>query len=78
MNLVDTIKFANPYTDAPAYELAPGDVVVEQQLDVGGWNFKGVPHHVEKAIRIAYTYTDDKGVKIRDYLLIGYEGGGAY
>jgi hypothetical protein len=78
LDLVNTINLANPYTTAPTYEAANNDVVIEQQLDVGNWNFKGVPHHVEKAIRVSYTYTDENGVKIRDYLLIGYEGGGAY
>jgi len=73
------IAAANPYLNAqttgPEYE---PDLTIEQQADVGGWSFKGVPHHIEKAIRIPYTYTDGNGVEIRDYLLIGYEGGGAY
>jgi len=45
---------------------------------VGNWNFKGVPHFIEKAIRIPYTYVDANNVTIQDYLLIGFEGGGAY
>lgn len=74
------IDKANPYTNfpnvtPPVYDPNP---IVEQQLDVGTWNFKGVPHHIEKAIRIPYTYVDTNGVTIQDYLLIGYEGGGAY
>jgi len=70
------IEKANPYTvgAAPTYE---DPIVVEVQKDVGNWYFKGVGHHVEKAIRIPYTYTKNN-VVIRDYLLIGYEGGGAY
>lgn len=82
MTVDQVIDLANPYTfphvlgpSTPVYEV---DLVIEQQLDVGNWNFKGVPHFIEKAIRIPYTYTDAQGVKIRDYLLIGYEGGGAY
>jgi hypothetical protein len=78
MALEDLITAANPYLPAggsPTYE---SPIVIEQQLDVGGWSFKGIPHHIEKAIRIPYTYVDDHGVLIRDYLLIGYEGGGAY
>ena len=70
------IEKANPYTvgAAPTYE---DPIVVEVQKDVGDWYFKGVGHHVEKAIRIPYTYTKNN-VIVRDYLLIGYEGGGAY
>lgn len=72
------IDNANPYTQglpAPTYDPRP---LVEQQLDVGNWTFKGVPHYIEKAIRIPYTYVDANNVTIQDYLLIGYEGGGAY
>ena len=74
------IDNANPYTNFPSatppvYDPTP---IVEQQLDVGNWNFKGVPHFIEKAIRIPYTYVDANHVTIQDYLLIGFEGGGAY
>ena len=72
------IADANPYTVGlpdPVYE---NPAVIEQQFDSGNWNFKGVPHFIEKAIRIPYTYVDANNVTIRDYLLIGYEGGGAY
>lgn len=79
MAIQDTIEDANPYLVGTNPNLQyENPIVVEQQLDVGNWNFKGIPHHIEKAIRIPYTYTDDNGVRIRDYLLIGYEGGGAY
>jgi hypothetical protein len=74
-DLLNTIRLSNPYTSAPQL---PANVIVEVQVDVGNWTFKGVPRHVEKAIRVAYTYTDDAGVLVQDYLLIGYEGGGAY
>ncbi len=80
LTLEELIAAANPYLPT-ANSTTPGydpSIIIEQQLDVGGWNFKGVPHHIEKAIRIPYTYYDDHGVQIRDYLLIGYEGGGAY
>jgi hypothetical protein len=80
LTLEQLIAAANPYlptdnSSTPDYETP---IIIEQQLDVGGWSFKGVPHHIEKAIRIPYTYYDDHGVQVRDYLLIGYEGGGAY
>jgi len=75
LTLKDVIDKANPYSTSPTYQT---DIVIEQQLDLGHWAFKDVPHYIEKAIRIPYTYTDANGVTIRDYLLIGYEGGGAY
>jgi len=40
------------------------------------WYFKNGENYVAKALRIPYTYTDKNGHEIRDYLLIGYEGGG--
>ena len=89
-NLGRLIFMENPYTTgyvpigfvagAPAAAaMQPDDVYTEKQLDVGSWTFKGAPHHIERAIRVAYTYTDvETGSTIRDYILIGYEGGGAY
>lgn len=75
----NVIQQANPYTDPPATQANFVDPpVVEQQADAGTWTFKGVPHHIEKALRIPYTYTDANGVHIREYLLIGFAGGGAY
>jgi hypothetical protein len=70
---------ANPYTDLPLNPpVFETPLVVEQQLDVGQWTFKGVPHEIEKALKIPYTYKDENGVEIREYLLIGFAGGGAY
>ena len=40
------------------------------------WYFKNGSNYVAKALRIPYIYTDENGREIRDYLLIGYEGGG--
>ena len=53
-------------------------IVVEQQADVGTWAFKGVAYHIEKALKIPYTYLDSNSVLVEDYLLIGFAGGGAY
>ena len=55
---------------------------VESQEYAGRWDFKGTSHYVAKAIRIPYMYyrpTADKtsAVLVTDYLLIGFEGGGA-
>ena len=81
----DLLDRANPYVPWPIpggitsnFELVNGGTIVEQQLDAGPWTFKGVPHHIEKALRIPYIYLDDDGVQIREYLLIGFAGGGAY
>ena len=56
----------------------PDLIVVEQQVDLGMWAFKGVPYYIERALKIPYKYQDENGVDIEDYLLIGFAGGGAY
>lgn len=66
----------NEYT-LPGSPMAPEDPV-EVQKDLGTWQFKGVPHYIEKAYKIPYTYVDINGHSIRDYILVGYAGGGAY
>ena len=50
----------------------------ETEVDYKGleWYFKNGDNYVKKALRIPYCYTDKNGHEIRDYLLIGYEGGG--
>jgi len=43
----------------------------------GDWTFKGQPHRIDTALRIAYRWKKTNGgetVWITDYLLIGYEG----
>jgi len=40
------------------------------------WTFKGTSHYIKKAIRIPYCFTDKDGQKVRDYILVGFEGGG--
>ena len=55
---------------------------VESQEYAGRWDFKGMSHYVAKAIRVPYVYyrpTEDgkSAVLVTDYLLIGFEGGGA-
>jgi hypothetical protein len=56
----------------------PDSLQVEKQADLGTWAFKGTPHYIERALRIGYTYTDETGNIIKEFLLIGYAGGGAY
>lgn len=42
------------------------------------WTFKGQPHSISKALRIAYRWPKKEGNKVlyyvTDYLLIGFEG----
>lgn len=71
----DVIDKANPYTHAPNFA---DPLFVEKQLDAGKWTFKGVPYEIEKALKIPYTYQDDDGLDVTEYLLIGFAGGGAY
>lgn len=62
-------------------------------LDLGGsemhekpgeWKFKYADHYVARALRIPYMYykplesDDTKGFLVRDYFLIGFEGGMGY
>ena len=79
LSFEQVVKAANPYTvGVGPMQFENPIIVVEQQVDLGMWAFKGVPHYIEKALKIPYTYTDSSGVTIRDYLLIGFAGGGAY
>jgi len=54
------------------------DNVIEVQTELGNWTFKGTPHYIERAIKLTYTYVDAYGATVQDYILVGYEGGGAY
>jgi len=50
--------------------------IEEDTYEVGFWNFKGRNLRIKKAIRIPYTYVDALGNRVKEYLLIGYEGSG--
>jgi hypothetical protein len=56
----------------------------ELQERPGNWKFKYAEHYVRRAIRMPYLYyqvsdTDPThGTLVKDYFLIGFEGGGAY
>ena len=54
-------------------------MIDETEVDYKGleWYFKNGENYVKKALRIPYSYMDKNGHEIRDYLLIGYEGGGS-
>ena len=51
--------------------------IEEDSYAVGSWKFKDRSVRIAKAIRIPYTYQDRHGNFVREYLLIGYEGGGS-
>ena len=56
----------------------------EAQEQPGTWKFKYGDHYVQRALRIPYMFYREsdndptKGVLVRDYFLVGFEGGGAY
>ena len=66
----------NPYPVPP--KLMAAVEPVEVQVELGTWQFKGVPYYIEKAYKIPYTYKDINNHEIQDYILLGYAGGGAY
>jgi len=75
----DIVEASNPYTPGyPGKKMKFDNLIVEQQVEVGTWEFKGVEYYIEKAIKFEYTYEDEHGVQIRDYLIVAYPGGGAY
>jgi hypothetical protein len=76
----EVVEKANPYTPNLAYSTMQFEnpIVIEQQVHLGNWAFKGVPYYIEKAIKIPYTYLDAHGNTVEDYLLLGFAGGGAY
>jgi len=39
------------------------------------WKFKTATHRVAWSLRIPYCFTDKYGQTVREYLLIGFEGG---
>lgn len=65
---------------------------LEQHEHPGTWDFKYAEHYVDRALRVPYMYykesdlSDDSGepdailvfVLVRDYFLIGFEGGAVY
>lgn len=56
----------------------------EMHEKVGQWKFKYADHYVARAIRIPYMYYKKSlaypktGVLVRDYFLVGFEGGMGY
>jgi hypothetical protein len=56
--------------------LVSQDEGIEVDDYTGKWDFKNISYRIKRAIRIPYSYHDEKGVLFKDYLLIGYEGRG--
>lgn len=51
------------------------DTQIEEDSYEGSyWKFKDRSLRVRKAIRIPYDYWDEHGNRVREYLLIGFEG----
>jgi hypothetical protein len=50
--------------------------IEEDSYQAGYWKFRDRSLHIAKAIRIPYIYIDENGNKVREYILIGYEGSG--
>ena len=82
--LADTIEKRNLYsflnaTAANQGMTLPANWASEIEEDVyvdGTWQFKGRSLRMAKAVRIPYTYQDEHGNIVKEYLLIGYEGAG--
>jgi hypothetical protein len=51
--------------------------IEEDAYVTGSWQFRARSVRIAKAIRIPYTYQDEHGNLVREYLLIGYEGSGS-
>ena len=84
-DLANAIENRNPYSflNAAAANQGmtlPGNWHSEIEEDVyvdGTWQFKGRSLRIAKAVRIPYTYQDEHGNIVKEYLLIGYEGSGS-
>jgi len=71
-----------PGASAPATSAPPNPGRVWMEIDTkyaDDWTFKGQPHSIHKAVRIAYRWAkkDNAGnilYWVTDFLLIGYEG----
>jgi len=80
--LGDYIFKSNPYTQKEN----PGDPYptpmqplledTEEEYYTTVWYFRNGSYRIAKALRIPYRYTNDEGLPVREYLLIGYEGAG--
>jgi len=71
---------ATPAPATPPPPPNPGRIWMEVDTHYADdWTFKGQPHKINKAVRIAYRWAKKDGSGnilywVTDYLLIGYEG----
>lgn len=67
--------YTSPPSSPPSGSSDPKKIWMEvDKRYPGEWTFKGQPHHVNTALRIAYRWARKDNIWITDYLLIGYEG----
>lgn len=72
------ISDANPYTR----NRNPGDTNFmlnfseKEAYDNTGWEFKGTPHRIAKAIKIPYCFRDEDGQVTTKFIFVGFEGSG--
>lgn len=74
--LCEAICDRNPYRNNMQLSANWRDEIEQDYYQAGYWKFKDRSLRVAKAIRIPYTYLDKDGNKVREYLLIEYEGSG--
>ena len=73
---------ANPYTrkknpaDPLPTAMDPLLTDTEKYYVNAQWYFKDGTHHVGRALRIPYHFTDSEGQTVQEYLLVGFEGTG--
>jgi hypothetical protein len=76
---------ANPYTRRTTHDGRPvNDEIllcldrVERDQQPTNWYFKGSNNRIVTSIRIPYCSKDEFGQMYMNYIVIGFEGGGAY
>ena len=80
--LGDYIFAANPYTrkkvatDPNPTPMDPMLTETEKDYETVEWKFRTGSYRVPWSLRIPYCFTDEYGQTVREYLLVGYEGGG--
>lgn len=76
MELQDAYIPQQPAPSAPPIPAQGGwDSQIEtDSYEIGYWKFRDRSLRVVRAIRIPYIYRDEDGNKVREHLLIGFEG----
>lgn len=83
--LLRTVVPFVPESDPHDYLFSLDPAGIEHHEQPGDWKFKEADHYVQRAIRIPYKYykrsglhPSTEGVIVKDYFLIGFEGGHGY